>query len=114
MFFKLKLKLFIMTLVTMKMTNSEFCISLCIARLLGFPGGSDSKESTWSTGDMASLPGLGNSPEEENAYPLQFSHPFQFSFHRQGSLEGYNLWGRRVGLNLEANTSTVLLLSIFL
>ena len=28
----------------------------------GFPGGSDSKESTFHVGDMGSIPGLGKSP----------------------------------------------------
>ena len=40
---------------------------------LGFPGGSDDKESTCSTGDLGSIPGLGRSPGEGNSYPLQYS-----------------------------------------
>ena len=44
-----------------------------------------------NAGDLGSILESGRSPEEGNAYPLQFSHPFQFSFHRQGSLAGYNL-----------------------
>ena len=35
---------------------------------LGFPGGSDSKESTWKAGDLGSLPGLGRFPGEANSY----------------------------------------------
>ena len=31
---------------------------------LGFPGGSDSKESACNSGDLASIPGLGKSPGE--------------------------------------------------
>ena len=31
---------------------------------LGFPGGSDSKESTCNAGDLGSIPGWGISPEE--------------------------------------------------
>ena len=38
---------------------------------LGFPGGSDSKESTCNAGDLDSVPGLGRSPREGNGYPLQ-------------------------------------------
>ena len=38
----------------------------------GFPGGSDSKESTCSVGDLGSIPGLGRSPGERNGYPLQY------------------------------------------
>ena len=38
----------------------------------GFPGGSDSKESTCNAGDLSSIPGLGSSPGEGNGYPLQY------------------------------------------
>ena len=40
---------------------------------MGFPGGSDGKESTCKVGDMGSIPGLGKSPGERNGYPLQCS-----------------------------------------
>ena len=40
---------------------------------LGFPGGSDSKESACNAGDLGSVPGLGRSPAEENGNPLQYS-----------------------------------------
>ena len=40
---------------------------------LGFPGGSESKESACSTGDGSLIPGSGRSPEEGNGYPLQYS-----------------------------------------
>ena len=40
---------------------------------LGFPGGSDSKESACDTGDLGLIPGLGRSPGEGNGYPLQCS-----------------------------------------
>ena len=39
----------------------------------GFPGGSDSKESTCNAGDLGSIPGLGRYPGEGNSYPLQYS-----------------------------------------
>ena len=41
--------------------------------ILGFPGGSDSKESTCNAGDLSSIPELRKSPGEENGYPLQYS-----------------------------------------
>ena len=41
--------------------------------LLGFPGGSAGKESTYNAGDLGSIPGLGRSPGEGNGYPLQYS-----------------------------------------
>ena len=40
---------------------------------MGFPGGSDSKESACNAGDPGSIPGLGRSPGEENSYPLRYS-----------------------------------------
>ena len=39
----------------------------------GFPGGSDSKESTCNVGDLGSIPGLGRSPGEGHGNPLQCS-----------------------------------------
>ena len=42
--------------------------------LLGFPGGSDGKESACNVGDLGSISGLGRSPGEGNleGYPLQY------------------------------------------
>ena len=40
---------------------------------MGFPGGSDGKESACNTGDPGSILGLGRSPEEGNGNPLQYS-----------------------------------------
>ena len=38
-----------------------------------FPGGSDSKASACSAGDLGSIPGSGRSPGEGNGNPLQYS-----------------------------------------
>ena len=43
------------------------------AGLVGFPGGSDCKESACKAGDRGSIPGLGRSPGEGNGNPLQYS-----------------------------------------
>ena len=40
---------------------------------VGFPGGSDSKESTYNAGDLGSIPGLGRSPGGGHGNPLQYS-----------------------------------------
>ena len=40
---------------------------------LGFPGGSDSKESACSAGDPGLIPGSGRSPREGKVYSLQYS-----------------------------------------
>ena len=58
-----------------------FKISICIRDVkiiidyfkLGFPGGSDGKESTCNAGDPDLIPGLGRSPGEGNGSPLQYS-----------------------------------------
>ena len=42
-------------------------------KVVGFPDGSNGKESTCNTGDQGSIPGLGRSSEEGNDNPLQFS-----------------------------------------
>ena len=40
---------------------------------MGFPGGSDGKESACDAGDPSSIPGSGRSPGEGNGNPLQYS-----------------------------------------
>ena len=41
--------------------------------LMGFPSGSDGKESACSAGDLGSIPGPGRSPGEGHGNPLQYS-----------------------------------------
>ena len=45
---------------------------LCVL-IKSFPGGSDSKESAWNSGDPGLISGLGRSPGEGNGYPFQYS-----------------------------------------
>ena len=40
---------------------------------MGFPGGSDGKESAYNVGDPGLIPGSGRSPGEGNGKPLQSS-----------------------------------------
>ena len=54
---------------------------------LGFPGGSDGKESACTVGDPGLIPGSGKSPGEGIGNPFQYSH-LQNSMDRN-----YNLWG---------------------
>ena len=42
-------------------------------KAMGFPGGSDGKESAYNAGDLDSIPGLGRFPGEGNGNPLQYS-----------------------------------------
>ena len=60
---------------------------------LGFPGGSDSKESACNAGDLGLVPGLGRSPGEGNGYPWT---------EEPGGLQFTGL--QRVGHNLATNT----------
>ena len=41
--------------------------------MLGFPGGSDGKETACNVGDPGSIAGLGRSPEVGNSNPFQYS-----------------------------------------
>ena len=59
--------------------------------MVGFPGGSNSKEFICNGGDMGSVLGLGRSPAGGLGNPLQYScleNP-----HGQSSLVGYSSWG---------------------
>ena len=40
---------------------------------MGFPGGSDGKESACNAGDLGLIPGLGRSPGGGHGNPLQYS-----------------------------------------
>ena len=40
---------------------------------MGFPGGSDSKETTCNAGDLGSIPGWGRFPGGGHGNPLQYS-----------------------------------------
>ena len=62
-----------------------------ILKHLGFPDGSDGKESSCNVGDLGSIPGLGRSPGGGRGNPFQYScleNP-----HGQRSLVDYRLWG---------------------
>ena len=72
---------------------------------LGFPGGSEGKESACNVGDLGLIPGSRSSPGGGHGTPLHYScveNP-----HRQRGLAGYSPWGPRVGHNW-ASTAHVL------
>ena len=48
-------------------------VRLFTQQFMGFPGGSDCKESACNAGDLGSIPGSGRSFEEGIGYPLQYS-----------------------------------------
>ena len=49
------------------------CLNPSFQYFLGFPGGSDDKESACNTGDVGLIPGWGRPPGEGNGNPLQYS-----------------------------------------
>ena len=54
---------------------------------MGFPGGSDSKESTCNVGDLGSIPGFRRSPGEGKGYPL-LENSMDYTAH--GVANGHN------------------------
>ena len=75
---------------------------------LGFPGGSNGKDSACSTGDPGFILGLGRSLGEGSGNPLQYScleNP-----HGQRRLVGYSPWGRKESDMTETKHSTAVLL----
>ena len=53
--------------------NFSNVVLMFILGVMGFPGGSDGKESACNVGDPGSIPGLEKSPGERNGNPLQYS-----------------------------------------
>ena len=49
------------------------CVKQPASGPVGFPGGSDGKESACNTADLGLIPGWGRALEEWNGYPLQYS-----------------------------------------
>ena len=54
---RLKLKAFFLTFFPLP--RGSYCKQLLLFFLLGFPGGSDVKESACNAGNLGSIPGLG-------------------------------------------------------
>ena len=55
---------------------------------LGFPHGSDGKESAYNAGDLSLIPGLGRSPGGGHDNPL-----LPGEFYGQRDVMGYSSWG---------------------
>ena len=60
---------------------------------VGFPGGSDNKESACNAGDAGLITRLGRSLGGGHSNPLQYS--CQENPHGQRGLAGYSPWGRK-------------------
>ena len=80
--------LIMFTLITLFFFFSKIIITC----YLGFPGGSDGKESTCNAGDLGSILGFGRSPGG-HGNPLQYS--CLENLHGQRSLAGYSPRGHK-------------------
>ena len=74
---------------------------------MGFPSGSDGKESACNAGDWGLIPGWGRSSGEGNGDPLQVF--LSGESHGQRILAGYSPWGHK-----ESDTTKQLTLSMTL
>ena len=79
-------------LVKLKLTIS-LLFTPYSSETLGFPGGSDGKESACNSGDLGLIPGLGKSPGGGHGNPLQYSH--LENPHGERGLAGYSPWGHK-------------------
>ena len=61
-------------LVSMEDNILKFVLNISLLhKTMGFPGGSDGKNSTCNAGDLGLIPRSGRSPGEGNGSPLQYS-----------------------------------------
>ena len=56
-----------------KQEETDFFFFLVRLEKLGFPGGSDGKESACNVEGLGTIPGMGRSPGEGNGNPLKYS-----------------------------------------
>ena len=66
---------------------------------MGFPGGSDGKESACNVEDLSSIPGLGRSPGGGHGSPLQYS--CLENLHGQRNLVGCSPFGLKESNTIE-------------
>ena len=71
---------------------------------MGFPGGSDGKESACNVGDPGLILGSEKIPWKRERLPTPVFLPEEF--HGQRSLTGYGLWGCKESDDWAANTHT--------
>ena len=63
---------FLIVLTESSLFKNRATILPSLLRRMGFPGGSDGKESACNSEDAGSIPGSGRSPGEGNGNPLQY------------------------------------------
>ena len=88
-----------------KSVRLEDNLSECLHEdILGFPGGSDGKESAYSVGYLVSIPDSGRSPGEDNGSPLQYAYLGESGGQR--SLVDYSAWVAKSQTRLSDLTAT--------
>ena len=72
----------------------KYTVNVHFTYKVGFPGGSDGKESACKAGDPGLIPESGRISGEGDGYPTPVFLPGEL--HGQRILAGYSPWGRRV------------------
>ena len=99
---------FLIILTESSLFKNRATILRSLQRRIGFPGGSDSKESACNSGDAGSIPGSGRSPGEGNGNPLQcpcLENPMDrrawwATVHGVAKINTFTFTMRRTGRNL--------------
>ena len=92
------------SLFFIKFTHTHIHTYTYTFTILGFPGGSDSKESACSAGDSGWIPGLGRYSGEGYGYPLQYSC-------LENSMDRGAWWGSVHGVAESDSTKDLMLLN---
>ena len=84
---------FIRVPVSLHFTSTFLFLIIVILVDMGVPGDSHGKESTYNTGGLGLIPGLGRSPRGGHGKPLKCS--YLENPHEQRNLAGYSPWGHK-------------------
>ena len=84
---------FIRVPVSLHFTSTFLFLIIVIPVDMGVPGDSHGKESTYNTGDLGLIPGLGRSPRGGHGNPLKCS--YLENPHEQRNLAGYSPCGHK-------------------
>ena len=76
---------------------------MCSSLYLGFPDGSDGKESSCNAGDLGSIPGSGRSPGGGHSNLIHYS--YLENPHGQKSLGGYSPLDKELDMTEQLSTA---------
>ena len=83
-----------------------------LEHIMGFPGGSNGKESTCNVGDLGLIPGMGIFPGGGHGNPFQYS--CLENLYGQRSLAGYSPWGSKESDTTEQLSTAQYMVVLFL